>query len=200
MSQESNENKILNEQEKTLLLDHNYDGIQEFDFPLPSWWVWTFVGGIVFAFFYIMYYQFLGAPSLKDEYNQEMAVVKQIREKAAAESGGFNNDEYNSWIASNDGVNKGREVFNENCASCHKEGGLGDIGPNLTDSYWINVKQVNPEALYHVVFTGVEENGMPAWGEVLSKEDIMAAISYVSTLKNTNAAGGKEPQGELIQE
>lgn len=199
MSQNNTENKILNEEERALLLDHNYDGIQEFDFPLPQWWVWTFVGGIVFAIFYAAYYHAFGGPSLRDEYTAEMAHVMELKKAAAEKAGGFNDEEYNAWIAANEGPKLGLGVFNENCASCHKEGGLGDIGPNLTDKHWLNVTEVTPASLYKVIHDGVEDNGMPAWGEVLSKEDIMSAISYVLTLKNTNAAGGKEPQGQAIE-
>ncbi|GAB4024644.1 MAG: cbb3-type cytochrome c oxidase N-terminal domain-containing protein [Bdellovibrio sp.] len=199
MSQNNNENKILNEEERALLLDHNYDGIQEFDFPLPQWWVWTFIGGIVFAIFYATYYHAFGGPSLRDEYKAEMAQVMELKKAAAEKAGGFNDEEYNAWVTANNGPQVGLGVFNENCASCHKEGGLGDIGPNLTDKYWINVTEVTPANLFKVVHDGVEENGMPAWGEVLSKEDIMAAVSYVLTLRNTNAEGGKEPQGEPVE-
>lgn len=194
------ENKILNEEERAILLNHDYDGIQEFNHPLPQWWVWTFVGGIVFAIFYVAYYQYMGGPSLRDEYKQEMNYVMELKKAAAEKAGGFSEEEYNAWVASNNGgVDAGMAVFNENCASCHKEGGLGDIGPNLTDKYWINIKEVKPANLFKVVHDGVEENGMPAWGEVLTKEDIMAAVTYVYSLRNTNAAGGKEPQGEPVE-
>jgi hypothetical protein len=71
---EENKNIILNEAEENLLMDHNYDGIEEFDYPLPSWWVWTFIGGGFFAVFYIFFYNFAGAPSLKEEYKKELPI------------------------------------------------------------------------------------------------------------------------------
>lgn len=205
MSTNDNQNKkdlnvILNDKERALLLDHNYDGIEEFDYPLPSWWVWTFIGGVAFAAMYIFYYQFAGGASLKDEFNQDMAKVMQLREEEAKNVNKFDLDTYNAWVASNDGVNKGKAVFEENCISCHLENARGDIGPNLTDSYWINVKKVDPTTIYPVVVTGVEDNGMPAWGEVLSKEELYAAVAYVLSLKNTNVADGKAPQGEKVEE
>jgi cytochrome c oxidase cbb3-type subunit 3 len=194
------ENKILNEKEKALLLDHNYDGIQEFDYPLPSWWTWTFIGGVAFALFYILFYEFAGAPSLKDEYNIEITNLEQIKIIAREKRGGFELEEYNSWIMNNDGVAKGAKVFEENCLSCHAEGGKGDIGPNLTDNHWLNIKSVTPESLVGIITKGVEDNGMPAWGEILTKEEIMEAAAFVLTLKNTNAPEGKAPQGEIISE
>ena len=38
------------------LLDHEYDGIREFDNPTPGWWVWLFVASVIFAVFYFVYY------------------------------------------------------------------------------------------------------------------------------------------------
>lgn len=55
------------------LLDHDYDGIKEYDNDLPSWWVWLFYLGIVFAAFYLMYYHVtvLGPSSLV-EYKKQV--------------------------------------------------------------------------------------------------------------------------------
>ena len=75
----------------------------------------------------------------------------------------------------------------------------GDIGPNLTDKYWIHMKR-DPQAIYPFVVQGFEEKGMPAWGEVLSKEDIMAVVSYVVALKGTTPPKSKEPQGEILED
>ena len=64
---ENNETKLhVEEDEKHLLMDHNYDGIQELNNPLPSWWAFTFYFGIAFAIFYFILYQVMGAPSLSD--------------------------------------------------------------------------------------------------------------------------------------
>ncbi|GBE30482.1 Cbb3-type cytochrome c oxidase subunit CcoP2 [bacterium BMS3Bbin04] len=43
------------------LLDHNYDGIREFDNDLPGWWTWLFILSIIFSFFYMAYFHVLGA-------------------------------------------------------------------------------------------------------------------------------------------
>jgi cytochrome c oxidase cbb3-type subunit 3 len=200
MSEQNNEPKniILNEEEKKLLLDHNYDGIEEFDYPLPSWWVATFYGGIIFAILYTFYYHVLDAKGVNETFKEEFAQVQTIRAEEAKKASNFNVEDYNVWVVANDGVKKGEQVYVDNCLACHKEKGIGDIGPNLTDSYWLNVKEVTPEALYGVINKGVEENGMPAWGEILSQDDMKAVLSYVLTLKGLNLPG-KEPQGEKIE-
>jgi cytochrome c oxidase cbb3-type subunit 3 len=83
--------------------------------------------------------------------------------------------------------------------SCHEEKGKGDIGPNLTDEYWLNLKQVNPGAIYGFILVGNEDNGMPAWADTLSKEELFAAVKYVLSVKGTNIPNGKEPQGEKLK-
>lgn len=192
------ENLILQDDEKHLVLDHDYDGIHELNHPLPSWWTGTWILSFVFCVPYFMYYVMMDGPTLTDEYNAEMAKINKVIEAEVAKSSNFSVEMYNTWVAKNDGVNKGKVVYEENCLSCHMDGGAGDIGPNLTDNYWIHAKGT-PETIYPVVVKGVEENGMPAWGEVLSKEDMMAVVSYVMSLKGTNPPNAKEPQGELVE-
>ena len=193
------DNVILNQEEHDLLLDHDYDGIEEFNYPLPGWWTATFIGGVVFAVIYIYFYSFAGAPSLRHEYQEEMAKVNAVLEEQRKLTGNFDMEEYNAWVAANDAPAKANEVFQENCASCHLEGGTGDIGPNLTDAYWLNVKEVSHGAIYGFIRVGNEDNGMPAWQDLLSKEDLFAAVSFVMSIKGTNKPG-KEPQGEKILE
>ena len=61
------------------LTGHNYDGIQEYDNPLPGWWTWLFVASIIFAFFYWIYYQ-SGVPgrSIQDQYDRNADEVMQL--------------------------------------------------------------------------------------------------------------------------
>jgi len=191
------DNVILNKEEHDLLLDHNYDGIEEFNYPLPSWWVWTFIGGFIFLVFYLYFYHVAGAPSLRDEYFAQMKKVNATIEEQRKLTGNFNREEYNAWAAAPDALEQGKTVFEDNCMSCHAEGGTGDIGPNLTDGYWLNLKEVNHSTLYTFIRKGNEEKGMPSWQDMLSKEELFGAITYIMSLKGTNKSG-KEPQGEKI--
>lgn len=198
MSENNNEQKVhVMDDEKHLLLDHSYDGIHELDHNLPSWWQFTFWGGIVFAVLYFIFYQIMGGPTLRDEFKKEWAKVSAIQEEMKKKSGGFDKAFYDKIVAE-DGVKKGEEVFVTNCVACHKEQGIGDIGPNLTDKYWLNSKGT-PETNYPVVFNGVPENGMPTWAGVISTEEIYQVVAYVQTLHNKNLPG-KEPQGNPVEE
>ena len=187
------------EKEEKLLLDHNYDGIEEFNYPLPDWWVATFVGGIVFAIFYIYYYQVAGGLSLREEYNRDMqklSVVKAEQEKILAN---FDTKKYEAWKETVSLSDYSKEIYEENCLSCHEEGGKGDIGPNLTDRHWKNLKEVNPRSVFMFIKNGNEDNGMPAWGEIISQEELYAATAYVLSVRN-KMLKGKEPQGVIIDD
>lgn len=195
---DNNEQKVqVLEDEKHLLLDHSYDGIHELDHKLPNWWQFTFYGAIVFGVFYFIFYSIMGGPTLRDEFQKEYAKIAALQEELKKKSGGFDKEMYEKIIA-DDGVKKGEAVFVTNCVACHKEQGVGDIGPNLTDKFWINSKGT-PETNYPVVFNGVPENGMPTWGGVISTEEIYQVIAYVQTLHNKNLPG-KEPQGNPVEE
>ena len=184
--------------EKHLLLDHNYDGIHELNHPLPSWWKFTFYGGFVFAIFYFILFQIMGAPTLRDEFKKEYAKIQELQAEFSKKNGSFDEVKYQAILADS-GVKKGEAIFNTNCVPCHKEKAIGDIGPNLTDEYWINSKGT-PATNYPVVFKGVPDKGMPTWSESLSSDEIYQVVSYVQTLHNTHQAGGKAPQGEKVEE
>jgi cytochrome c oxidase cbb3-type subunit 3 len=201
MSSNNNDNKTeihLEAGEKNLLLDHNYDGIHELNHPLPSWWKFTFYGGIIFAVLYFILYQIMGAPTLRDEFKKEFAIIQTHQDEFNKKNGAFDEEKYQA-ILKDDGVKKGEVVFTNNCVACHKEKGIGDIGPNLTDEYWLWAKGT-PATIFPVVFNGVPQNGMPVWSETISSDEIYQVVAYVQTLHNTNVTGGKIPQGNKVEE
>ncbi len=191
------EKNQVEESEKHLLLDHDYDNIQEFNYPLPSWWNGIFIICIVFAGGYFLYYQFLGGPSLKDEFTVEYKVILEKQAAFKKLNATFNPEFYQKILADN-GVAKGEEVYELNCMPCHMEQGQGDVGPNLTDDHWLIAKGT-PETIYPVVFNGSEANGMPVWSELISKEEMYQAVAYIMTFHN-KFVKGKEPQGEKVAE
>ena len=194
-----NKNNLhLEDGEKKILLDHSYDGIQELDNPLPSWWKFTFYIGIAFAFFYFVLYQIMGAPTLRDEFTQEWASIQVLQENFNRLNGNFDEVKYLAVVKS-DGLKKGQVVFENNCMPCHKEKGIGDIGPNLTDEYWLWAKGT-AATIYPVVFNGVPDNGMPTWSGSLTNDEIYEVVSYVQSLHNSNLPGGKAPQGTIVKD
>ena len=130
-------------------------------------------------------------------FKNEWAIIQNLQDKFNQQNGKFEEVKFLA-IVKDDGVKKGEVVFTNNCVPCHKEKGIGDIGPNLTDEYWLWAKGT-PETIYPVVFRGVPQNGMPTWSAVLSNEEIYQVVSYVQTLHNTHQPGGKAPQGNKVE-
>jgi len=178
------------------LLDHNYDGIQEFDNPMPKWWLWIFYATIAYAALYALnFVPGLGAgPGRIASYEAEVEAAR-ARYAAAAPQPAAPVDDATLLALARDpqALAAGKEVFVSACASCHREDGGGSIGPNLTDDYWLH--GARPMQLHATVVNGVLDKGMPAWNEALTPEQVARVVAYVTTLHDTRPANPKEPQG-----
>jgi cytochrome c oxidase cbb3-type subunit 3 len=185
----------MNNQEKDQdkVLDHNYDGIEEFDNPLPRWWLMTFYGAIVFSFFYVAHYHFGPGWSPEQELAAGLEKVQQA-ELASQKEDPPPTEEYLLALLAPAKKEEAKKIFLEKCASCHADDGGGQIGPNLTDKFWINGEGKILEIL-KVVSDGVPEKGMPPWKSMLKKEDLQLAVAYVHSLKGVKPKNPKEPQG-----
>jgi mono/diheme cytochrome c family protein len=93
-------------------------------------------------------------------------------------------------------IEKGKQLFQSNCASCHRNDGGGTIGPNLTDEFWLHGGE--SEKIYSTIQSGVASNGMPAWANILTSDNIKDVTAYVVSLQGTNPPDAKAPQGEKI--
>lgn len=196
-SDPKSEKMILLEGEKELLLDHAYDGIQELDNPLPEWWKMTFYGGIIFGIPYFLYFVVLGGPTLYEEYEKDLAYIEAVRLEMAGNLDIFDPVDYQAKILVPENLARGAIIYEENCLACHADRGQGDIGPNLTDAYWIH-GDGGAEFVYKMVVNGFEENGMPPWKDFLSKEEMIQVTAFVQTLKDTNIEG-KGPEGNKVE-
>ncbi len=186
------QNQIFSGEEK-LLLNHDYDGIQEFDYPLPGWWLATFYGGIIFGIGYFIYYQIMSGPTLRDEYKDALVKQKSLEDSYREKLSNFDQEKFNGMFASDEMKSYGHEIYQANCMSCHNEGGLGDIGPNLVDKYWLYADG-SPELVYGFILEGNPEGGMPSWVDKLEEEDLYAVVAYI--VSKQGRTGGKAPQGE----
>lgn len=196
MSNDENKVEVFDD-EKALLLDHDYDGIHELNHPLPMWWVIIFIGTVVFSVPYYIYYNHAGGPTLKEELAADMKVIADNKAAHMEKQGGFNLEEYKAYIASDPKkvAKRGRKTYKRKCKACHGAQGEGGIGPNLTDMFWIN-GDGSVAAVYKVIDKGVVDKGMAAWGEVLGKEKLMAVVEYVMKFKGTTPSNPKAPQGK----
>lgn len=175
--------------QNTILLDHNYDGIQELDNPLPNWWLVTFFITIIFGFIYWIHYTFGEGPTLLDELKIAMAQLPKAQEAVLSE------DEMEQRLNAAGALEQGREIFSAKCAACHGAEGQGIIGPNLTDRFWIHGSGKKTDILM-TVNKGVLEKGMPAWGEQLKEQEIIFVSGFVASLKNTKPKNAKPAEGQ----
>jgi cytochrome c oxidase cbb3-type subunit 3 len=190
------------EKEKTIELDHNFDGIKELDNHLPPWWKWLFYGTIGWAAVYIFVFHISGTlPLSLDEYHKEIADAEEQVRKLKASQPQAEIDE-NSLMFTLDSVafiTKGKAVFmDNNCGSCHRNDGGGNaIGPNLTDTHWLHGGHI--KNVFSTIRNGVVEKGMPAWGRSLSPQQVRDVAFFVMSLQGTNPANPKAPQGEIYK-
>jgi cytochrome c oxidase cbb3-type subunit 3 len=176
------------------LLEHDYDGIKEYDNPLPSWWSWIFVVTIAFSVGYWLYYQIGPGPSLIAEYEQEMREHAALQAKLApVAAGGPSEDRLRALMKDGPVMASAREIFATRCVPCHGPQGQGIIGPNLTDDYWLHGSALVD--IRKTINDGVVEKGMIPWKDQLKPAEIDAMAAYVATLRGTNPPNPKPPQG-----
>lgn len=177
------------------LTDHAYDGIQEYDNPMPGWWVWLFWATIVFSGFYLFIASVInGAFSPVAEYN--VAVAAEL--KAQMAGGGLLKPDAVTLLRLSqdaDSCKSGSAIFQTNCISCHGRDAAGMTAPNLTDDAYINVAKIDD--IPDVVSKGRKNGAMPAWGNRLSPNDIVLVSSYVASLRGQNKPG-RPPEGAKI--
>lgn len=184
-----------NDKDKGLLLDHDYDGIQELDHPLPSWWLNLFYVTIVFSVLYMGYYMLGPGPTLRQELTAKMSAIEQAQARAPKPKS-QGDEAFAVAVADPEKVKLGSGVYAGKCAACHGDKGQGLIGPNLTDDYWIHGKGQLAE-IAKVVSEGVPDKGMPPWGSVLKPDELVHLVAFIKSVRGTNPSGAKEPQGEL---
>ena len=179
---------------------HKYDGIREYDNPMPGWWVWLFIITIIFSVIYVLgIHVFDFVDTYEDDLAQAQAELFEIREAYAASGPAFETDEraLARYVDDASFVEAGAPLYASTCASCHGNEGQGLIGPNLPDDYWLHGG--TPSDVYRVIHEGVPTQGMPAWDGVLSLEEQAQVTAFVWSLHGTDPAGAKEPQGDLVE-
>jgi len=175
------------------LLDHEFDGIREYDNPPPPWIMMLLYGSLVFAVGYWMYYHTFGVGSLP---HKDYAVeVGRAAEQQLAKMSQQELSDASLLLMSQvpAQVAEGKQVYDQFCVACHTPDGSGSVGPNLTDGYWLHGGR--PMQIHHTVTHGVPDKGMVAWQNQLGPARIQKVVAYLLTMKNTNRPG-KAPQGE----
>lgn len=192
-------------------MGHEWDGIEEYNNPLPRWWVWTFFACVAFAIGYVLYYPAFpgGHGSASNwttikELNQSLAEAKASQKDfddklTATALGDVEKDETLRTYAQA----AGKMLFSINCSQCHGAGGAGAKGfPNLLDDEWIHGGKLADIA--YTITHGVRNTQdakarnpglMPAFGkdEILGAGQVADVVNYLSVL----AHGAKDNESTV---
>lgn len=176
-------------EKKDELLDHEYDGIREFDNALPRWWLYGFYFTIAFGIVYVVNYHLLptplwGRPGMVAEYEAEVAEAELLAASRPKAAGPV----VAAVLTDAESLAKGKEIYEgaNLCAACHRDDMGGLVGPNLTDDLWIH--GCTPAELVKNIATGFPTQGMLPYGSgsALTDEQLLQVVSYIYSKKGTN--------------
>ncbi|MGF1529056.1 MAG: cytochrome-c oxidase, cbb3-type subunit III [Candidatus Competibacterales bacterium] len=204
---------------------HSWDGdLQEFNNPLPRWWLWSFYATVVFA---VIYWIFYPAWPVGDTWTRGIATVSYTGSDGEVREIGWNtraellrelNDspaaqrqreylnrvgamEFDAIVADPEMLAfaraAGRSLFGDNCAGCHGVGGQGVMGlyPNLADDAWLWGGTM--EHIEETLYLG-RQGYMPGYAETLSPEQLSDVAHYVLSLSDEVVASEAVARGEAI--
>lgn len=194
---------------------HSWDGIEEYNNPLPRWWLWTFYATIVWGVIYTIAYPAWPLVNRATAgimgFSTRAEVARDIQTFADA------NAAIEAKLAAADlatvaadpelqsfARNAGAAVFKTNCSQCHGSGAAGAKGyPNLLDDDWLWGGDI--ESIAFTVRHGVRNetddarfSQMPAFGEILSEEEIAQAAAYVQKLSGQDHDAALAATGETV--
>lgn len=187
------------EKESEIILDHNYDGIQELDNNLPPWWVYLFYACVIFAGVYLVRFHIMDGYDQKKEYEMEVSDAKKAIEAYKKANPNLIDVDNVTLLTEATDLQAGKEIFQANCVLCHAPDGGGGIGPNLTDNHWIlggGIKNV----FKTITNGGRPSKGMEPWKSKLSAKQRQQVASYVVSLHGTEPMSPKAPEGDLWSE
>lgn len=178
--------------EKVETLGHVWDGdLQEYNNPLPRWWIGLFYLTIVFAIGYLVLYPGFGNYAGTLGWTQEgqyQAEVKAVNAEVKPLYDKYLQKDLAAIAADPEAQKMGQNLFLTYCMQCHGSDARGAKGfPNLTDHDWLYGG--TPEKIVETVNNG-RQGQMPAFGAAFGEEKVKDVANYVLKL-----AGRKEGQG-----
>jgi len=185
--------------EKVKTMGHVWDeDLEEYNNPLPRWWLNLFYVTLVFGLGYIILYPALGSFagvlgwSARGQYEKEIEVANAQFDPLYEK---YLKEDLRALATNREALKTGERLFINYCTGCHgSDAGGGPGFPNLRDDDWLYGGE--PETIEASIMNG-RTGGMPAWGAVLGPDGVANAAEYVISLSGrkvdeTAAAAGKE--------
>jgi cytochrome c oxidase cbb3-type subunit III len=183
------------------LLDHEADGIREFDNALPRWWLYGFYFTIILGTVYFVNYHVLATPlvgkaGMVAEYNAEVAGAKAARAARGATAG---TAAALTPLTDPASLAAGKTIFegpDNVCYSCHRPDLGGMIGPNLTDDRWLHGCGI--DHIVQSIKTGYPLKGMMPFGtgKTLTDQQVLQVASYVLSKHGSNPPNPKPSEAD----
>jgi cytochrome c oxidase cbb3-type subunit 3 len=180
---------------------HSFDGIEEYDNPLPKWWYYLFIATCVFALGYLALYPGLG--NYKGllgwtAENQWQAEMQQADARYGELYAKFGDTPVAELAENDDAMKMGQRLFANNCAVCHGSAGRGSLGfPNLTDDDWLYGG--DPDTILTTLHQGRNGN-MPAKGMMpgMTSEQVDQVVNYVLSFSDRAKDEEAAAKGEQV--
>lgn len=186
--------------DKIETMGHVWDeNLEELNTPLPRWWLYLFIGTLIWGAGYLLLYPGLGAYagllgwSQINQLEQEMQAADAAYGPIYAQ---FKNTDLRQLAENEAALKIGESLYSSYCTTCHGSDARGARGyPNLRDSDWLYGGE--PDNIKVSILQG-RRALMPAWGEVLSAEDIFNVTAYVEQLSGREVSGVHASLGGAI--
>ncbi|UIP87793.1 MULTISPECIES: cytochrome-c oxidase, cbb3-type subunit III [Pseudomonas] len=178
-------------------MGHSFDGIEEYDNPLPKWWFMLFIGTLLFGILYLLLYPGLGnwkgvLPGYENGWTQEkewQREMDQAEQKYGPIFAKYASMSVEQLAQDEQALKMGSRLFANYCAICHGSDAKGSMGfPNLADHEWRWGGE--PDAIKASILNG-RIGAMPAWGQVIGEEGVANVAAYV----RAELAGLPLPEG-----
>jgi cytochrome c oxidase cbb3-type subunit 3 len=172
------------------------EDLKELNNPLPRWWLWLFLLTVIFALGYVVLYPGMGnfPGTLKWTSRAEHEASARANaariEQSLAPYAALNVADLTRNAAA---LNIGRNLFLNNCATCHGSDANGAPGfPNLTDRDWL--WGGDPDTVAATIAQG-RVGVMPAWGDALGARGVEDVLAYVLSLSGRKLEAGDAHAG-----
>lgn len=178
---------------------HVYDGIEEYDNPLPRWWFNMFMLTVVFSVVYLLLYPGMGnfkgllGWTSQGQWQEQMNEADKRYGPLFAQ---FHSTPVEELSVNPEALKMGARLFANNCSQCHGSDGRGTYGfPNLADDDWLYGG--TPEAIKISIANG-RNGAMPPWGSALGEDGVENVTQYVFSLGGRDQDAGQAEAGKQL--